>query len=190
MLQHPQQQWLFRQMNTVSVVNQLRQHIAQLTWLILRCSLNCTEHSAHGVKSIAALNTWLFCHLGTAQNKSLLWLLSSHINFVIAYTRTTSRRHKRRFDALTVPNQHFRASVYAMLWWILMLFIRFRQQQHRSLLSYSFALFLFQRSLHIFLSTLHCIASNAVAFHMQTVPLWPRRIMTMPCIWTYVRTFL
>lgn len=165
MPQHPQQQWLFRQMNTVSVVNQLRQHIAQLTWLILRCSLNCTEHSAHGVKSIAALNTWLFCHLGTAQNKSLLWLLSSHINFVIAYTRTTSR-HKRRFDALTVPNQHFRAPVYAMLWCILMLFIRFRQLHHRSL---TFSLSLNVTRYLPFNTTLHRIECSGVSYANSTV---------------------
>lgn len=58
-------------------------------------------------------NTWSFCHPATAQNKSLLWLLSSHINFVIAYTRTIHISFQFGLDALALKSTL--ASVCAFL---------------------------------------------------------------------------
>lgn len=68
-----------------SVVNQLRPHIAQLNAVVGSALFTVLGRLA---QQRTLSSTWSFCHLATAQNKSLLWLLSSHINFVIAYTRT------------------------------------------------------------------------------------------------------
>lgn len=72
--------------------------------------------------SLKPWSTWSFCHLAAAQNKSLLWLLSSHINFVIAYTRTIYMM----FDALALKS--------ASLLCALMLWARFRQTTISTLL--------------------------------------------------------